>query len=61
MSNDIETVSVSINDVLAAKIDSALTPGVAVDFTPEQAETAGAFVEDALSADDALNASDDIA
>ena len=61
MSNDIETVSVSVSDVLAAKIDSALTPGVSVDFTPEQAETAGAFVEDALSADDALNASDDIA
>ena len=35
------------------------TPGFEVEFDPEEAELAGAFVEDALSEQDALDSSPD--
>jgi hypothetical protein len=46
--------------VLAEKLTDALTPGMVVEFDPEQAEQAGAFVEDALSEQDAAESSLDL-
>jgi hypothetical protein len=40
-------------DALRAKLIDAQTPGYQAEFDPEEAERAGAFVEDALSEDDA--------
>lgn len=41
---------------VAAKLSDAATPGAIVSFDPDEAERAGAFVEDALSADEASEA-----
>jgi hypothetical protein len=41
-------------DVLVEKLTDAMVPGAIVEFDPEEAERAGAFVEDALSESDAL-------
>jgi len=38
---------------LTQKLGDAMVPGHAVTFDPEEAERAGAFVEDALDEDDA--------
>jgi len=46
-------------DVLAEKLTDAMVPGAMVEFDPEEAERAGAFVEDALSESDALESSVD--
>jgi len=46
-------------DVLAEKLTDAMVPGAIVEFDPEEAERAGAFVEDALSESDALESSVD--
>jgi len=46
-------------DVLAEKLADAMVPGAIVEFDPEEAERAGAFVEDALSEADALESSVD--
>lgn len=40
--------------VLREKLVDLQTPGFVAEFDPEEAEQAGAFVEDALSAEDAL-------
>ena len=40
-------------DALREKLIDAQTPGYQAEFDPEEAERAGAFVEDALSEDDA--------
>ena len=45
---------------LAEKLTDALTPGVVVEFDPEEAETVGAFVEDALSEQDATESDIDL-
>ena len=45
---------------LAEKLTDALTPGVVVEFDPEEAETVGAFVEDALSEQDAAESGIDL-
>jgi hypothetical protein len=42
------------------KLDDSLIPGLQVEFDPEEAERAGAFVEDALSEQDALESSIDL-
>ena len=42
------------------KLTDSLTPGLQVEFDPEEAELAGAFVEDALSEKDALESSIDL-
>jgi hypothetical protein len=39
---------------LVEKLTDAMVPGAIVEFDPEEAERAGAFVEDALSESDAL-------
>ena len=41
-------------DALREKLLDAQTPGYQAEFDPEEAERAGAFVEDALSEDDAV-------
>lgn len=47
-------------DVLAEKLTDAMVPGAMVEFDPEEAERAGAFVEDALSESDALESDIDL-
>ena len=42
------------------KLDDSLIPGLQVEFAPEEAERAGAFVEDALSEHDALESGIDL-
>lgn len=40
-------------DAVATKLADAMTPGAQIEFDPTEAEQAGAFPEDALSAADA--------
>lgn len=47
-------------DVVAEKLKDAMTPGYQVEFDPEEAERAGAFVEDALSEEEALESAADL-
>jgi hypothetical protein len=42
------------------KLDDAFVPGAEAEFDPEEAELAGAFVEDALSEDDARESGIDL-
>jgi len=46
---------------LQEKLIDALTPGFQAEFDPAEAETAGAFVEDAMSESDALASAEDTA
>ena len=46
-------------EALREKLADMETPGFEVEFDPEEAELAGAFVEDALSEQDALDSSPD--
>lgn len=43
---------------VAAKLSDAAIPGAVVTFDPDEAERAGAFREDAMSAEDAADAED---
>ena len=43
------------------KLTDAMTPGYQAEFDPEEAERAGAFVEDALSEQDATESAADAA
>ena len=47
-------------DVLAEKLTDAMVPGAMVEFDPEEAERAGAFIEDALTEADALESDIDL-
>lgn len=42
-------------DAIEEKLIDALTPGFQAEFDPEEAERAGAFLEDAVSEQDALD------
>ena len=46
--------------VLHEKLADAMTPGYQAEFDPEEAEQAGAFIEDALSEQDALESDIDL-
>lgn len=46
-------------EVLDAKLRAFDTPGMVVEFDPDEAEQLGAFREDAMSLEDALEASTD--
>ena len=46
------------DEVIRRKLIDAEVPGAVVEFDPEEAERAGAFVEDALSEEDAREAED---
>ena len=48
-------------EALREKLADAQTPGYQAEFDPEEAERAGAFVEDALSEQDAAESGDDLA
>lgn len=48
-------------EVVEEKLADAQTPGFQAEFDPDEAELAGAFVEDALSHEDALEAATDAA
>ena len=50
---------VEIEEVVVEKMKDAMTPGYEVEFTPEEAEVAGAFEEDALSESDAAESAGD--
>lgn len=47
-------------EALREKLADAQTPGFQVEFDPDEAELAGAFVEDALSEQDAAESSADL-
>lgn len=52
---------ISAEEALIEKlIDAESTPGLKVEFDPDEAEAAGAFEEDAVSEDDALDSSSDL-
>ncbi len=48
-------------EALHEKLADAQTPGYQAEFDPEEAERAGAFVEDALSEEDAADSNADMA
>jgi hypothetical protein len=50
----------SASAILRDKLADALIPGYQVEFDPEDAEQAGAFVEDALSEQDAMDSDVDL-
>lgn len=52
-------MSQELNETVNAKLADLDTPGAVVEMDPEEAELAGAFVEDALSVDDAREAATD--
>jgi len=49
------------NEAMREKLADAGTPGYQAEFDPDEAERAGAFVEDALSEQDAAESGDDLA
>ena len=49
----------SIRDVTEEKLQDLMTPGFVAEVSPEEAEIMGAFVEEALSEDDAKEAACD--
>lgn len=51
---------VPAGEAIAEKLSDAAIPGYAVEFDPDEAELAGAFVEDALSEDDAIEGAADL-
>nr|WP_275099901.1 conjugal transfer protein TraD [Sedimenticola hydrogenitrophicus] len=62
---DTDAVSVFDDEANAAealyeKLADAQTPGYEAEFDPEEAERAGAFVEDALSEQDAQESTEDL-
>lgn len=52
-------MSQKMHDTVNMKLADLDTPGAVVEMDPEEAELAGAFVEDALTAEDALEAAAD--
>ncbi|SDY81326.1 hypothetical protein [Nitrosomonas halophila] len=48
-------------ETLREKLIDAQTPGYQVEFDPEEAEQAGAFIEDALTEEDAIESAVDSA
>jgi hypothetical protein len=58
MNNEIANTETE-NEILAAKLLDAETPSYVVSVDPDEAESMGAFKEDALSEDDALASSID--
>ena len=60
MSADIFIGAGDAVDVLAEKLTDAMVPGAMVEFDPEEAERAGAFIEDALTEAVALESDIDL-
>ena len=59
--SDPDQVANAAADTVREKLTDALTPGYQAEFDPEEAERAGAFVEDALSEQEALDSQADLA
>ncbi len=51
--NDLSLREADAVDVVMEKLTDAMVPGAEVEFTPDEADQVGAFVEDALSEEDA--------
>jgi hypothetical protein len=51
----------SLAEVVRDKLRDASTPAFLAEFDPEEAALAGAFVEDALTLDEALDSAADLA
>jgi len=49
-----------LDEMIDAKMADAMTPGFEAEFTPEEADRAGAFFEDALSEEDAKESAIDL-
>lgn len=49
--------TVTTEQIVEEKLDVTMTPGAVVEMTPDEADVAGAFPDDALSFEDALEAS----
>lgn len=47
-------------DVLKSKLTDAMTPGLVVEFDPDEAEAAGAFADEALDEADAVESQCDV-
>jgi len=58
---DNELIPSGPSGAVAEKLADAMIPGYVVEFDPEEAEQAGAFVEDALTEEDALEGTADLA
>lgn len=55
-----ESLETGADHVLREKLTDAMTPGLLVEFDPDEAERAGAFVEDALTEQDAADSDIDL-
>ncbi len=51
---------VNAAEALHEKLEDAMTPGYQTEFDPQEAETVGAFFEDALSEEDAVESDADL-
>lgn len=49
------------NEVISEKLADLSTPGYQAEFDPLEAEQVGAFIEDAMNEEDALDSSSDLA
>lgn len=49
------------HDTVSEKLNDAQTPSYQAEFDPDEAESAGAFFDDALSHDDAISSAHDSA
>lgn len=60
---DLNLIDYEVSEALLIKekLMDIMTPGYIGEFTPDEAEKAGAFLENALSESDAMNSSEDIA
>ena len=60
MTNEQEKIPEAVNTevspeaVIREKLIDAMTPGFQAEFDPDEADQAGAFIEDALSEEDAM-------
>ncbi len=60
MANQDHEVSNETDDSIASKFIDAMAPGYQAEFDPAEAERAGAFIEDALSEEDAAESDADL-
>ena len=56
---DLEATADEVMTVVLEKLADAETPGFLAEFDPEEAELAGAFQEDALTEEDAIESAVD--
>jgi hypothetical protein len=59
-SPEVVNTKTSSEAVIREKLIDAMTPGFQAEFDPDEAEQAGAFIEDALSEEDAMESDVDL-